>query len=127
MSLSMVMAPAPTVHYAMGGILVDPETQMTTVDGLFAAGECAAGLHGANRLGGNSLSDLIVFGKRAGESAARYAAEHGDVHPDMAAVERSKLEAEKLKEQLVDSKFETEGEYAIGCKQPYLPRIAMLT
>ena len=89
------MEVGPTVHYAMGGILVDPETQMTTVDGLFAAGECAAGLHGANRLGGNSLSDLIVFGKRAGEYAARYAAEHGDVHPDMAAVERSKLEAEK--------------------------------
>ncbi|MBC24122.1 MAG: fumarate reductase/succinate dehydrogenase flavoprotein subunit [Phycisphaerae bacterium] len=88
------MEVGPTVHYAMGGILVDPETQMTTVDGLFAAGECAAGLHGANRLGGNSLSDLIVFGKRAGEYAAKYAVEHGDVHPDMAAVERARLEAE---------------------------------
>ena len=63
----------PTTHYMMGGIRVDGDSQMTTVPGLFAAGECAAGLHGANRLGGNSLSDLIVFGKRAGEYAARYA------------------------------------------------------
>src|SRR5690606_9263856 len=64
-------------HYVMGGIRVDAETQMSTVPGLFAAGECAAGLHGANRLGGNSLSDLLVFGKRAGEHAAAYASEHG--------------------------------------------------
>ncbi len=64
----------PTTHYAMGGIRVDGDTQMSTVPGLFACGECAAGLHGANRLGGNSLSDLIVFGKRAGESAAKFAA-----------------------------------------------------
>ena len=64
----------PTMHYMMGGIKVDAESQMSTVPGLFAAGECAAGLHGANRLGGNSLSDLLVFGNRAGEYAARYAA-----------------------------------------------------
>ena len=63
----------PTTHYIMGGIRVDGDTQMTNVPGLFAAGECAAGLHGANRLGGNSLSDLLVFGKRAGEYAAKYA------------------------------------------------------
>lgn len=63
----------PTTHYIMGGIRVDAETQMSTVPGLFAAGECAAGLHGANRLGGNSLSDLLVFGKRAGEYAAKFA------------------------------------------------------
>ena len=63
----------PTTHYAMGGIRVDGETQATNIPGLYAAGECAAGLHGANRLGGNSLSDLIVFGKRAGEYAAKYA------------------------------------------------------
>ena len=63
----------PTTHYFMGGIKVDGDSQMTTVPGLFAAGECAAGLHGANRLGGNSLSDLLVFGKRAGEHAAGYA------------------------------------------------------
>jgi succinate dehydrogenase / fumarate reductase flavoprotein subunit len=67
----------PTTHYAMGGIRVNGDTQLSTVPGLFAAGECAAGLHGANRLGGNSLSDLIVFGKRAGEFAAKFAKEHG--------------------------------------------------
>ncbi|MBV9400712.1 MAG: fumarate reductase/succinate dehydrogenase flavoprotein subunit [Bryobacterales bacterium] len=66
----------PTVHYVMGGVLVDAETQMSTVPGLFAAGECGAGLHGANRLGGNSLSDLLVFGKRAGEYAAKFAKEN---------------------------------------------------
>ncbi len=67
----------PTTHYTMGGIRVNGDTQMSNVPGLFAAGECAAGLHGANRLGGNSLSDLIVFGKRAGEFAAKFAKEHG--------------------------------------------------
>ena len=66
----------PTMHYVMGGVMVDPETQMSTVPGLFAAGECSAGLHGANRLGGNSLSDLLVFGKRAGEFAAKYSKEN---------------------------------------------------
>jgi succinate dehydrogenase / fumarate reductase flavoprotein subunit len=63
----------PTTHYMMGGIRVDGDSQMSDVPGLFAAGECAAGLHGANRLGGNSLSDLLVFGKRAGEYAAQFA------------------------------------------------------
>jgi succinate dehydrogenase / fumarate reductase flavoprotein subunit len=63
----------PTTHYVMGGVRVDGDTQMSTLPGLFAAGECAAGLHGANRLGGNSLSDLLVFGKLAGEHAAAYA------------------------------------------------------
>src|SRR5918912_3521480 len=67
------MEVGPTTHYMMGGVRVDGDTQMSTVPGLFAAGECAAGLHGANRLGGNSLSDLLVFGKRAGEYAASYA------------------------------------------------------
>lgn len=64
---------APTVHYTMGGIRVEPETGATNVPGLFAAGETACGLHGANRLGGNSLGDLLVFGRRAGMSAAEYA------------------------------------------------------
>ena len=64
---------APTYHYLMGGIKVDPDSQQSTIPGLFAAGECAAGLHGANRLGGNSLSDLVVFGRRAGLYAAEYA------------------------------------------------------
>ena len=63
----------PTIHYTMGGVWAEPEGCATTVPGLFAAGEVAAGLHGANRLGGNSLSDILVFGKRAGEGAAAYA------------------------------------------------------
>jgi succinate dehydrogenase / fumarate reductase, flavoprotein subunit len=67
------MEVAPTIHYAMGGIDVEAETGATSLLGLYAAGECAAGLHGANRLGGNSLGDLLVFGKRAGEAAAAYA------------------------------------------------------
>jgi succinate dehydrogenase flavoprotein subunit len=67
----------PTTHYMMGGVQVEAESQMSTVPGLFAAGESAAGLHGANRLGGNSLSDLLVFGKRAGEFAAKFAKDHG--------------------------------------------------
>ena len=67
------MEVGPTTHYIMGGVRVDADTQMTNIEGLFAAGECAAGLHGANRLGGNSLSDLLVFGQRAGEFAAKYA------------------------------------------------------
>ena len=71
------MEVGPTTHYLMGGIRVDAETQMSGVPGLFAAGECGRGLHGANRLGGNSLSDLLVFGKRAGEHAAEYARSHG--------------------------------------------------
>ncbi len=66
------MQVGPTLHYFMGGIKVDADTQMTNVAGLFACGECAAGMHGANRLGGNSLSDLIVFGKLAGDGAKAY-------------------------------------------------------
>jgi succinate dehydrogenase / fumarate reductase flavoprotein subunit len=74
------MEVGPTTHYVMGGIKVDGDSQMTTtVPGLFAAGECAAGLHGANRLGGNSLSDLLVFGKRAGQHAAEFAKENAHV------------------------------------------------
>ncbi len=67
----------PTIHYTMGGIKVDSETCASNVPGLFAAGECAGGLHGANRLGGNSLSDLLVFGRRAGEGAAEYVKSNG--------------------------------------------------
>ena len=73
------MEVGPTTHYVMGGVRVDPDSQMSAVPGLFAAGEVAGGLHGANRLGGNSLSDLVVFGKRAGEHAARFAQQHGTV------------------------------------------------
>ncbi len=76
------MEVGPTTHYIMGGIKVDGDTQASTLPGLFAAGECAAGINGANRLGGNSLSDLIVFGKRAGEFAAKFAQEneHGTIN-----------------------------------------------
>ena len=81
---STPMEVGPTTHYVMGGVRVDGDSQMSTVPGLFAAGECAAGLHGANRLGGNSLSDLLVFGKRAGEFAARFARESGAAAVDQA-------------------------------------------
>jgi succinate dehydrogenase / fumarate reductase, flavoprotein subunit len=81
------MEVGPTTHYIMGGIRVDADSQMSTLPGLFAAGECAAGLHGANRLGGNSLSDLLVFGKRAGEHAAAWAREHQRASVDAARVE----------------------------------------
>src|SRR5437588_482434 len=80
------MEVGPTTHYIMGGIHVDPDTQMSRVPGLFAAGECAAGINGANRLGGNSLSDLLVFGKRAGEFAAKFAKDNslGEIDPPQA-------------------------------------------
>ncbi len=80
------MEVGPTTHYIMGGVRVDPDTQMSRVPGLFAAGECAAGINGANRLGGNSLSDLLVFGKRAGEFAAGFAKENslGNIDPPQA-------------------------------------------
>lgn len=81
------MEVGPTTHYVMGGVRVDGDTQMSTVNGLFAAGEVAAGLHGANRLGGNSLSDLVVFGKRAGEHAAKFAKEHGAGRADKAQID----------------------------------------
>jgi succinate dehydrogenase / fumarate reductase flavoprotein subunit len=83
------MEVGPTMHYIMGGIRVDSDSQMSTIPGLFAAGECSAGINGANRLGGNSLSDLIVFGKRAGEYAAAFARENGTVGVDAGAVARA--------------------------------------
>jgi succinate dehydrogenase / fumarate reductase flavoprotein subunit len=75
------MEVGPTIHYTMGGVRVEAETAATTIPGLYAAGEVAGGLHGANRLGGNSLGDILVFGKRAGEAAAEYAksTEHGQI------------------------------------------------
>ena len=81
------MEVGPTTHYAMGGIHVDPDTQMSRLPGLFAAGECAAGINGANRLGGNSLSDIVVFGKRAGEFAAKFAKENQHGRTDNEAIE----------------------------------------
>lgn len=83
----------PTTHYMMGGISVDGDTQMSTVPGLFAAGEVAAGLHGANRLGGNSLSDLIVFGKRAGQYAAEFAKKNAAAAIDEAQIEAAAKDA----------------------------------
>jgi succinate dehydrogenase / fumarate reductase, flavoprotein subunit len=80
------MEVGPTTHYMMGGIRVDPETAETTVAGLYAAGECAGGMHGANRLGGNSLSDLLVFGQRAGAAAASAATETEDPYLNPIAV-----------------------------------------
>jgi succinate dehydrogenase / fumarate reductase, flavoprotein subunit len=79
------MEVGPTTHYIMGGVRVDSDTQMSSVPGLFAAGECAAGINGANRLGGNSLSDLLVFGKRAGEHAAIFARQHRRAGVDRAS------------------------------------------
>ena len=81
------MEVGPTTHYMMGGVRVDGDTQMSTLPGLFAAGECAAGLHGANRLGGNSLSDLLVFGKRAGQYAAEFARAHTAESIDAAQID----------------------------------------
>ncbi len=83
------MEVGPTTHYMMGGVQVDGDTQMSTLPGLYAAGECAAGLHGANRLGGNSLSDLLVFGKRAGRYAACFAKERGDGRIDQGQVSQA--------------------------------------
>lgn len=80
------MEVGPTCHYTMGGVYVDPDSQESTVNGLFACGEVAGGLHGANRLGGNSLSDLLVFGKRAGEYAAEQAKNVGHGKIDDAEV-----------------------------------------
>jgi succinate dehydrogenase / fumarate reductase flavoprotein subunit len=85
----------PTTHYVMGGVRVDGDSQMSSLPGLFAAGECAAGINGANRLGGNSLSDILVFGKRAGEFAARFARgeKSGAIDPrQVADAERRALE-----------------------------------
>jgi len=87
------MEVGPTTHYMMGGIRVDGDSQMTTVPGLFAAGEAAAGLHGANRLGGNSLSDLVVFGKRAGRFAAEFAGVNGSVTIDETELQATATEA----------------------------------
>jgi succinate dehydrogenase / fumarate reductase flavoprotein subunit len=83
------MEVGPTTHYMMGGVRVDSDTQMSRIPGLFACGECAAGINGANRLGGNSLSDLLVLGKRAGEFAAKYALEP----PAMGKIHENQIEA----------------------------------
>ncbi|HQR07476.1 MAG TPA: fumarate reductase/succinate dehydrogenase flavoprotein subunit [Gemmatales bacterium] len=106
------MEVGPTTHYIMGGVRVDGDTQMTNVPGLFAAGEVAAGLHGANRLGGNSLSDLVVFGKRAGDYAAEYAKKNSVPKIDQAEVQNG------IKQALLPLDRGTSGEspYAIQAK-----------
>src|SRR5436190_8550 len=86
------MEVGPTCHYMMGGIRVDAETAASTIPGLYAAGEAAAGLHGANRLGGNSLSDLLVFGRRAGAAAAEYAKKTTAPNIDGGAVQDAERE-----------------------------------
>jgi succinate dehydrogenase flavoprotein subunit len=87
------MEVGPTAHYTMGGVRVDPETQESRIRGLFAAGECAAGMHGANRLGGNSLSDLLVFGRIAGLHAAKYASANRARQLDADEIEAAAREA----------------------------------
>ncbi|HVE59079.1 MAG TPA: fumarate reductase/succinate dehydrogenase flavoprotein subunit [Pyrinomonadaceae bacterium] len=101
------MEVGPTTHYIMGGIRVDGDTQASSVPGLFAAGECAAGINGANRLGGNSLSDLLVFGKRAGEYAAKFALENsfGEISGDQIA-ETVKWALEPFERESGDNPFE---------------------
>jgi succinate dehydrogenase / fumarate reductase, flavoprotein subunit len=86
----------PTCHYVMGGVEVDPDSAMSRVTGLYAAGEVAGGMHGANRLGGNSLGDLLVFGKRAGEYAAEYAGSLGESRPAVAQADLDLASAEAL-------------------------------
>jgi succinate dehydrogenase flavoprotein subunit len=128
------MEVGPTTHYIMGGVRVDPDTQMSRLPGLFAAGECAAGINGANRLGGNSLSDLLVFGKRAGEFAAQFAKQNslGEIHKSqidfaareaLAPFERSDGEnpyqiQKDLQELMQDNvgivRTESEMQYALG-------------
>jgi succinate dehydrogenase / fumarate reductase, flavoprotein subunit len=107
------MEVGPTTHYIMGGIRVDPETQMSNVPGLFAAGEAAAGLHGANRLGGNSLSDLLVFGKRAGEFAAKFAKEHGAGAIDGSQVESAISESLEPFDRAAKGGHDGEGPYQV--------------
>ncbi len=98
------MEVGPTCHYMMGGVRVDPETQQSAIPGLFAAGEAAGGMHGSNRLGGNSLSDLLVFGKRAGEHAAQHATQtktFGEINQD---------EIERVAQETLAPFNQTEGE-----------------
>src|SRR5205823_4158859 len=105
------MEVGPTTHYIMGGIHVDADTQMSDVPGLFACGECAAGINGANRLGGNSLSDLVVFGKRAGEFAASFAKENQAGQINSAQVEETAGRAQEP--------FERNAASGAGFEAPY--------
>lgn len=105
------MEVGPTTHYIMGGIRVNADTQASTVAGLFAAGECAAGINGANRLGGNSLSDLLVFGKRAGEYAAKFSQENDFGKIDDAEIEKIvRWALEPFEKQTGENPFEIQHE-----------------
>src|SRR5437899_6991217 len=107
------MEVGPTTHYIMGGVKVDSDTQASTVPGLFACGECAAGINGANRLGGNSLSDLVVFGKRAGEFAAKYARENKAGRVENAQIEEAASQALAPFSRNVQSSGGFEGPYQL--------------
>ena len=87
---------APTAHYSMGGVWVDPETHATDVEGLYAVGECATGVHGANRLGGNSLAECVIFGRIVGAEAARWSAELDVQARDHAAIAAAREEVDEL-------------------------------
>src|SRR5437660_922350 len=108
---SEAMEVGPTTHYIMGGIRVDSDTQTSTVPGLFACGECAAGINGANRLGGNSLSDLIMFGKRAGEFAAKFAKDNHAGAINLAQLDEAKRRALEP--------FERNGSSGASFQNPY--------
>ena len=107
------MEVGPTTHYIMGGVRVNAETQMSTVPGLLAAGEVAAGLHGANRLGGNSLSDLLVFGKRAGEFAANFARNHNAGQIDDTQIEEAARQALEPFDRAAKGAANGEGPYQV--------------
>ena len=107
------MEVGPTTHYIMGGVRVDAETQMSNVPGLYAAGEVAAGLHGSNRLGGNSLSDLLVFGKRAGEFAAAFARESGTGQINESQLEEAARESLEPFDRGAASPGSSEGPYQV--------------
>jgi succinate dehydrogenase / fumarate reductase flavoprotein subunit len=107
------MEVGPTTHYMMGGIKVDSDTQLSTVPGLFACGECAAGINGANRLGGNSLSDLLVFGQRAGQHAAAFAKENKGGAINSAQVEEAARAALKPFDHAAGSIGTVEGPYQV--------------
>ena len=107
------MEVGPTTHYIMGGVRVEAETQMSNVPGLFAAGEVAAGLHGANRLGGNSLSDLLVFGKRAGQFAAAFARENDGTQINESQLEEAARESLEPFDRAAGSAGSNEGPYQV--------------
>jgi succinate dehydrogenase / fumarate reductase, flavoprotein subunit len=107
------MEVGPTTHYIMGGVRVDAETEMSNVPGLFAAGEVAAGLHGANRLGGNSLSDLLVFGQRAGQFAAVFAGENGGGQINERQLEEAARESLEPFDRAAGSANSPEGPYQV--------------